>query len=90
MHPLAIVQRTGTGPVLDTPGTVVIHARSAADRLSHCPAVGNEHKKRDLANCDTCPIKGSEGCPFHADDSNKLSVKNRQRSATEQGANKKR
>jgi len=81
LHPLAIMQKAG-GPVLDSPNPVIIHSKSGIDHLTHCPAVGNEQQKRSLANCDNCPIKGVEGCPFSHEEHGKGSAAQRQRSAT--------
>jgi hypothetical protein len=79
-HPLAVIQKSG-GPVLDNPApAVVIHARTNAERLNHCPA--DPSKPRDLSNCDRCPIKGADGCPFGHDDPKTIIG---QRAATEQG-----
>lgn len=69
MHPLAILQRQGTGPVHDQPGTVLIHAprhqlQSGAPAGMCAAAASVPRGKFCSPDCDKCPKWGAKECLF--------------------------
>ncbi|KAI6225728.1 5'-AMP-activated protein kinase catalytic subunit alpha-2 [Aphelenchoides besseyi] len=67
LHPLAIMQKVGTGLVADNPGTVIIHApRHQTDHpTGFCPATSAVPAGKFCSDdCDKCPKWGAKACLF--------------------------
>ncbi|CAD5209824.1 unnamed protein product [Bursaphelenchus xylophilus] len=70
LHPLAILQKQGTGPVADQPGTVFIHTLRHANQpktapVGLCGAMGQVPRGQFCSpDCDKCPKWGAKECLF--------------------------